>query len=287
MKIEQIHQRSCPACGSGPLLEHRDRVATIGPKSQRVTVSDLEYSVCSACNATVVLPEQLRANKKKMRDAQATLSDYISPAQVLELRETYEISQQVAAEIFGGGRNAFSKYERGEVTPSASAARTMLRALRDPSFFATLAKEKGLPVGDWGAEHADSKPEVDHVLKAMPDDVATAIRRYSDNARISIVSAIAKFATDGVRSAETQRQKVLPARAEIKDKFTLIKNSVGQQLLYLNELDVTHDSIQLAYETRPVPNPIHTGSQHYERSKQRTPQAHLCRRREGSPVWCK
>ncbi|NYH13807.1 type II TA system antitoxin MqsA family protein [Paraburkholderia bryophila] len=287
MKIEQIHQHPCPACGSGPLLERHDRVATIGPKNQRITVPDLEYSACAACNATVVLPAQLRANKKKMRDAQATLSDYISPAQVLELRETYEISQQVAAEIFGGGRNAFSKYERGEVTPSASAARTMLRALRDPSFFATLAKEKGLPVGDWSAEHADTKPEFDHVLMAMPDDVATAIRRYSDEAQVSIVSAIAKFATDGVRSTGIQHQKVLPMRVEIKDKFTLFKHSVGQQVLYLKELDATRGSIQQAYEASPVPNPIRIGSQHYERNKQRTPQAHLRRRREGSPVWCK
>ncbi|WP_408507065.1 type II toxin-antitoxin system MqsA family antitoxin [Paraburkholderia sediminicola] len=260
---------NCPVCSKGPLNTCSDREMTIGPKGQRITVTGLEYSVCQACNASVVLPAQLRANQAKVRDAHSKLVDYISPAQVLQLRETYEISQQVAAQIFGGGRNAFSKYERGEVTPSASAARTMLRALRDPSFFATLAREKGLPVAQTETEPKETPVDCEPILSSMPDGAAKAVRAYSVEQHVSLAFAIAKFATEGAKVLSP------PVHAPRLERLNITKRQHVYEALtvsnkgYVVALEPREDLIQLAHKPTAVSYPIQHGSQRYDAKKRR------------------
>ncbi|WP_080412794.1 type II toxin-antitoxin system MqsA family antitoxin [Burkholderia ubonensis] len=264
--VSSQRQPSCPVCGKGPLTTRSDREISIGPKGQRVTVTGLEYSVCEACHASVVLPAQLRANQAKVRDAQSKLIDYISPAQVLQLRETYEISQQVAAQIFGGGRNAFSKYERGEVTPSAGAARNMLRALRDPSFFATLAHEKGFPTGQLGVHTSESHPDCEQILSSMPQAAAVAIRSYSEEHRVSLASAIAKFAADGARVVRTPTQAHRFERLNIKERHFYEALGVSNKE-YVVALEPREELTRLTHKPTAVPYPIRLGSQRYDRKK--------------------
>ncbi|MBJ9676584.1 type II toxin-antitoxin system MqsA family antitoxin [Burkholderia gladioli] len=247
-----------------------DRTMTIGPKGQRITVAGLEYSVCQACNASMVLPAQLRANQAKVRNAHSQLVDYISPAQVLQLRETYEISQHVAAQIFGGGRNAFSKYERGEVTPSASSARTMLRALRDPSFFATLAREKGFPAGHVDSETKEVSVDCEQILGAMPKAAAIAVRQYSKEHQMSLASAIAKFATKGAASMKTPAHAPrLERRDELKG-LHFYEPVTATNKGYVIALELREDLLQLAHKPTSVPYPFEHGSQRYDAKKRPT-----------------
>ncbi|WP_459204046.1 type II TA system antitoxin MqsA family protein [Ralstonia pseudosolanacearum] len=224
-----MEQRKCPVCGKGSLHAHSDRSVSIGPKGKKVTISTLEYSTCDSCNVTVVLPAQLRANKQKIREAQATLVDYISPAQVLELRETYEISQKVAAQIFGGGANAFSKYERGEVTPSATAARTMLRALRDSAFFETLAREKGFPYGVVAAKPAEVFLQAGaNLLQGLSTDIADNVRRYSESSRLSVTDALLVLIKAGM---EVMARKPV-TQAEPQAPFAPIEHQASYTAVY-------------------------------------------------------
>jgi HTH-type transcriptional regulator/antitoxin MqsA len=43
---------------------------------------------------------------------------YVDPDYIAKVRKKLDLDQRQAAEIFGGGVNAFSRYENGETKPS-------------------------------------------------------------------------------------------------------------------------------------------------------------------------
>lgn len=143
MKMKHL----CPVCGELELVSRNDHVYEFTAARQKQTVTGLEHSVCNACGTSICTEEQLDRNAARIEEFQARLPGYISPEKVCELRSRYNLTQAMAAKIFGGGPNAFSKYERGEVTPSASAASIMLLALESPIVFRELAKLRGVSLG--------------------------------------------------------------------------------------------------------------------------------------------
>ncbi|GAA0765569.1 hypothetical protein GCM10009107_52830 [Ideonella azotifigens] len=42
---------------------------------------------------------------------------YVSPTYIAQVRKKLELGQREAGELFGGGINAFSRYERGKTRP--------------------------------------------------------------------------------------------------------------------------------------------------------------------------
>lgn len=135
----------CPFCGNHTLETRFDHSFVFKHGRREHTVSDLARSVCTTveCLAAFFTPEQLDSNNQRVREYQSNLEDFISPAQVLELREKYDLTQIEASRIFGGGVNSFSRYERGINSPSALSSRTMLRCLRDPAFMEYLRSSPG------------------------------------------------------------------------------------------------------------------------------------------------
>ena len=109
MTIETI----CPACEVGNLapsmysddFKHGD--ATIH-------VDGLELCVCDNCGNEFIFPEQAKRNHLRVADAKRSKEGLLSGAEVRAIREQLDLTQQQAARLFGGGVNAFSKYERGE-----------------------------------------------------------------------------------------------------------------------------------------------------------------------------
>ncbi|MCO4245814.1 type II toxin-antitoxin system MqsA family antitoxin, partial [Acidovorax facilis] len=64
--------------------------------------------------------------------------------EIAALRKQYKLKQAQAAQLFGGGPVAFSKYENDDVAQS-EAMDTLLRLVRrSPEAFWALVEEKGL-----------------------------------------------------------------------------------------------------------------------------------------------
>lgn len=158
VKVKQI----CPVCGEGELQPRSDRVYEFTVGRQKQVVNGLEHSVCSACETSICTPEQMDRNADRIEAVQASVKGYISPEKVSELRARYNLTQALASKIFGGGPNAFSKYERGEVSPSASAASVMLLALESPVVFRELAKLRGVAL-----DEADATATMKVVARGM------------------------------------------------------------------------------------------------------------------------
>lgn len=80
----------------------------------------LEYSVCEKCGREFVSKEQILNNEKIIRDAKKTFDGLFTSREIAEIRCQLGLTQEQASLVFGGGRNAFSKYERGEVSQSVA-----------------------------------------------------------------------------------------------------------------------------------------------------------------------
>jgi HTH-type transcriptional regulator/antitoxin MqsA len=130
----------CPVCESGELspIVFTDVFQHNGGE---IVVSGLEGYQCPACGADPVFEDQIRRNHSRIADAKRSADGLLTGAEIRALREHLQLTQKEAAEIFGGGANAFSKYERGDVAQSAS----MDRLLRLVGRLPFLLRELGGP----------------------------------------------------------------------------------------------------------------------------------------------
>ncbi|MBL0039623.1 MAG: type II toxin-antitoxin system MqsA family antitoxin [Xanthomonadales bacterium] len=140
---------TCTECGIGTLSastwegDFRHGEAT-------VRVTNLECFRCDACGADPVFAHQIRRNQLKIADAKRTADGLLTGAEIRAIRERLDLTQAQASEVFGGGANAFSKYERGDVTQSVAMDRLIKVADFVPGVIEYLRFEAGLsPSGGW------------------------------------------------------------------------------------------------------------------------------------------
>jgi len=141
----------CPLCGVGKLVEHRDeRQSEID--GYKIVIQGLLHSECAECSEHVTTPDQSRHNKRIISDARARAVverdrlQRLSPADILRIRKKLGLTQALAARVFGGGANAFSKYENAEVVPSDGMERLLRLADSVPAAGNWLLQRAGLPV---------------------------------------------------------------------------------------------------------------------------------------------
>ncbi|HEY4212201.1 MAG TPA: type II toxin-antitoxin system MqsA family antitoxin [Steroidobacteraceae bacterium] len=125
----------CPVCEMGTLTPevYSDEIQHNG---KVIVVEDLERSRCDSCGADPVLTDQIKRNQVRICDAKRRGDGYLTSQEILNLRNRLQLSQPDASALFGGGPNAFSKYERGEVVQSLP----MDRLLRLVSTFPWIAE---------------------------------------------------------------------------------------------------------------------------------------------------
>lgn len=130
----------CNACGEGHLhpstwegdFRHYDGT---------IHVAGLQCHRCDVCDADPVFPDQIAFNEKRIADAKRKETGRLVGREVRVLREQLGLTQQQAATLFGGGANAFSKYERGEVMQSVAMDRLMKAAAFVPGVLEFLQVE--------------------------------------------------------------------------------------------------------------------------------------------------
>jgi putative zinc finger/helix-turn-helix YgiT family protein len=133
----------CADCGAEALQDKTDQ-EQFDYKGHTLTV-EVEYSVCAECGAEAILPDQIKRNDCRTRDAWRKVDGLLTAQEIVALRKKLCLTQQHAAKFFGGGANAFSKYERGEVIQSAAMDKLMRLALED----------QPVKVSDWLSERTE------------------------------------------------------------------------------------------------------------------------------------
>ena len=107
----------CPLCGLG-VLKHETRDVVREYKDQKTTIYGLTGDFCDACGEIILDGEQGDKYAQHLRSFKKVVNaQEVDPAFIASVRKRLNLDQREAAEIFGGGVNAFSRYETGRVAP--------------------------------------------------------------------------------------------------------------------------------------------------------------------------
>ena len=118
----------CPECGGAELLhDTRDDVYTY--KGRTTTIPAVTGDYCPVCGEVVLEREPGDRYMRLIGDFQRQINaESVDPAYIASVRRKLDLDQRQAAEIFGGGVNAFSRYETGRTRPPLALVK-LLRVL--------------------------------------------------------------------------------------------------------------------------------------------------------------
>lgn len=102
----------CPFCGE-VAYHHQVKSLTLRYKSRSITVKQPGLW-CDKCGEGVIGGKDRRATQKELQAFRSQVDGLLTPDEIKIIREKLHIRQKDACELFGGGVNAFSRYERGE-----------------------------------------------------------------------------------------------------------------------------------------------------------------------------
>ena len=131
----------CPVCDQGSLKEERYSDQFKYGK-HLVDVDELESYLCDVCNAEPISPTQILRNQIKIADAKRKHARLLTSVEIKEIRSSLSLTQREAAILFGGGANAFSKYERGDVVQSESMDNLLRVTIDSPQALQALMQLK-------------------------------------------------------------------------------------------------------------------------------------------------
>lgn len=197
----KIDPNLCPICGEGTLVpHHHDREDEVD--GYKFVIRNLQHSICDHCHERVTTPKQSRHNKLAIIEARAWAvadrdqSQRLSSTEILAIRKRLGLTQAQAARVFGGGANAFSKYENNEVTPSDGMEKLLRLADEVPQAASWLLRRGGVP----NVTTRDMKWAAIH--SALESSIKNELARRIHQQIIEAVSS--KLAnTDPISSART------------------------------------------------------------------------------------
>ena len=106
----------CPVCGAAELI-HDTREIPYTYKGE-TTILKTIGDFCPACGESVHEAEDSERVMSEMRAFSRQVNGgIVDPAFIVKVRKKLALDQREAAEIFGGGVNAFSRYENGKTKP--------------------------------------------------------------------------------------------------------------------------------------------------------------------------
>lgn len=108
----------CPVCGGAELVPGTKRLMPFEWQGKETMLEGIG-DACPLCGEVVLTDESCKQIEEQIRafkgETGSALNDYIR-----SIRKKLGLSQKEASEIFGGGVNAFSRYELGKINPPKS-----------------------------------------------------------------------------------------------------------------------------------------------------------------------
>jgi HTH-type transcriptional regulator/antitoxin MqsA len=107
----------CPACGAAGLV-HDTRDLPYTYKGETAVIPAVVGEYCPACSEAVLdVAESARVSAAMLAFNRQVNGSMVDPEFIARVRKKLALDQREAAEIFGGGVNAFSRYENGKTRP--------------------------------------------------------------------------------------------------------------------------------------------------------------------------
>lgn len=107
----------CPSCGAAELVhDRRDVLHTY--KGETTIIPAVNGDFCPACGDSLHDAEESeRLSSAMLQFNKQVNGSIVDPLFISNTRKMLKLDQREAAEIFGGGANAFSRYETGKTKP--------------------------------------------------------------------------------------------------------------------------------------------------------------------------
>lgn len=122
----------CPSCGTAALV-HGSRDMPYTYKSESTLIEEVAGDFCPSCGETVFGPVESARVSAAMLDFNRQVNALaVDPGFIASVRKKLALDQREAAEIFGGGVNAFSRYENGKTRPPLALVKLLKLLDRHP-----------------------------------------------------------------------------------------------------------------------------------------------------------
>lgn len=106
----------CPMCGQELIRDTRD--IPYAYKGQHMCLRAVTGDFCSQCAEAVFEPETAqRVSEQMLAFTKEINANLVNPDFISKVRKKLHMDQKQAAQAFGGGVNAFSRYETGKTKP--------------------------------------------------------------------------------------------------------------------------------------------------------------------------
>lgn len=122
----------CPVCGAAELI-HDTRDLSYTYKGETTTIPAVTGEHCPACGEVILdRPHGDRYSALVSQFQRQVNAAFVDPAYIAQVRKKLHLDQKEAAELFGGGVNAFSRYEAGKTKPPLALVRLLKLLDRRP-----------------------------------------------------------------------------------------------------------------------------------------------------------
>lgn len=110
----------CPVCGS-PKMYHGCIDIPYAFRGHKTIIHNVSGNHCSHCGESVMDKSESAVFMDQVKHFRAhVIAQTVEPGYIAKVRKKLALTQREASEIFGGGVNAFSRYEKGKSQPHPS-----------------------------------------------------------------------------------------------------------------------------------------------------------------------
>ena len=128
----------CPMC-AGAELVHDTRDIPYTYKGESTVIPEVSGDFCPACGEAVLEKrESVRISALMLGFNKQVNASIVDPAFIASVRKKLALDQREAGEIFGGGVNAFSRYENGKTKPPLALVKLLKVLDRHPDLLAEI-----------------------------------------------------------------------------------------------------------------------------------------------------
>jgi HTH-type transcriptional regulator / antitoxin MqsA len=128
----------CPICAEAELVQDTRDIPYIY-KSESTVIPEVMGEFCPACGEAILgAAESARTSALMLEFNKQVNASIVDPEFISSVRKKLALDQREAAEIFGGGVNAFSRYENGKTKPPLALVKLLKVLERHPDLLAEV-----------------------------------------------------------------------------------------------------------------------------------------------------
>lgn len=145
----------CPVCSEGHLTSQVvDREVSY---EGMVGTVKRYFAVCDFCESEITGQEESVENVRAVAAFRKSVEKLLSGAEIRAFRKEFSLTQEVAANLFGGGKVAFSRYEQDDISQSVPMDNLIRLCINNPHNIELLAKIRGLTLAQASIEKIEAK----------------------------------------------------------------------------------------------------------------------------------